>query len=79
MGLEVLGPLQVRPDGAPVTIPGAKPRAILTMLGRLRRRVANDRNSHVDGDLINRSEMFDETQINAALARFDALDSTFRR
>ena len=27
------GPLQVRRDGAPVTIPGAKPRAILTMLG----------------------------------------------
>src|SRR5437868_3645609 len=31
--LGVLGPLQVRQDGAPVTIPGAKPRAILTMLG----------------------------------------------
>src|ERR1700756_3895422 len=31
--LGVLGPLQVRLDGAPVTIPGAKPRAILTMLG----------------------------------------------
>ena len=29
----VLGPLQVRKDGAPVAIPGAKPRAILTMLG----------------------------------------------
>jgi len=28
-----LGPLQVRLDGAPVTIPGAKPRAILTLLG----------------------------------------------
>jgi DNA-binding SARP family transcriptional activator len=28
-----LGPLQVRQDGAPVTTPGAKPRAILTMLG----------------------------------------------
>src|ERR1700684_1173640 len=28
-----LGPLQVRRDGAPVMIPGAKPRAILTMLG----------------------------------------------
>uniref|UniRef100_UPI00190F3FB1 BTAD domain-containing putative transcriptional regulator n=1 Tax=Mycolicibacterium farcinogenes TaxID=1802 RepID=UPI00190F3FB1 len=33
MELEVLGPLQVRMDGAPVAIPGAKPRAILTMLG----------------------------------------------
>ncbi|WP_211296260.1 BTAD domain-containing putative transcriptional regulator [Mycobacterium aquaticum] len=33
MELEVLGPLQVRKDGAPVAIPGAKPRAILTMLG----------------------------------------------
>ncbi|CRZ16617.1 BTAD domain-containing putative transcriptional regulator [Mycolicibacterium neworleansense] len=33
MELEVLGPLQVRQDGAPVAIPGAKPRAILTMLG----------------------------------------------
>jgi DNA-binding SARP family transcriptional activator len=31
--LGVLGPLQVRRDGAPVAIPGAKPRAILTMLG----------------------------------------------
>src|ERR1700741_5554329 len=31
--LGVLGPLQVRQDGAPVTIPGAKPRPILTMLG----------------------------------------------
>src|ERR1700727_3860652 len=33
MELGVLGPLQVRRDGAPVMIPGAKPRAILTMLG----------------------------------------------
>ncbi len=33
MELGVLGPLQVRQDGATVTIPGAKPRAILTMLG----------------------------------------------
>lgn len=31
--LGVLGPLQVRRGGAPVSIPGAKPRAILTMLG----------------------------------------------
>src|SRR5271166_5931676 len=31
--LGVLGPVQVRQDGAPVAIPGAKPRAILTMLG----------------------------------------------
>jgi DNA-binding SARP family transcriptional activator len=31
--LGVLGPLQVRKDGVPVVIPGAKPRAILTMLG----------------------------------------------
>ncbi|MCV7436618.1 AAA family ATPase [Mycobacterium seoulense] len=31
--LGVLGPLQVRRDGAPVAIPGAKPRAILSMLG----------------------------------------------
>src|SRR3981081_2290834 len=31
--LAVLGALQVRQAGAPVTIPGAKPRAILTMLG----------------------------------------------
>jgi DNA-binding SARP family transcriptional activator len=31
--LGVLGPLQVRQDGTPVTIPGAKPRAILAMLG----------------------------------------------
>ncbi|KLO28530.1 hypothetical protein ABW16_12645 [Mycolicibacter heraklionensis] len=33
MELGVLGPLQARRDGARVTIPGAKPRAILTMLG----------------------------------------------
>ncbi|HZC90126.1 MAG TPA: BTAD domain-containing putative transcriptional regulator, partial [Mycobacterium sp.] len=33
MELGVLGPLQVRQNGAPVAIPGAKPRAILTMLG----------------------------------------------
>jgi DNA-binding SARP family transcriptional activator len=31
--LGVLGPLQVRQDGTPVAVPGAKPRAILTMLG----------------------------------------------
>jgi hypothetical protein len=31
--LGVLGPVQVRKNGAPVVIPGAKPRAILTMLG----------------------------------------------
>src|ERR1700757_4692259 len=31
--LGVLGPLQVRQGGAPVAIPGAEPRAILTMLG----------------------------------------------
>ncbi|WP_232062481.1 BTAD domain-containing putative transcriptional regulator [Mycobacterium novum] len=33
MELGVLGPLQARRDGASVTIPGAKPRAILSMLG----------------------------------------------
>ena len=33
MELGVLGPLQVRQGGKPVMIPGAKPRAILTMLG----------------------------------------------
>ncbi|WP_255413203.1 BTAD domain-containing putative transcriptional regulator [Mycobacterium sp. 3519A] len=33
MELGVLGPLQVRQYGLPVGIPGAKPRAILTMLG----------------------------------------------
>ena len=32
--LGVLGPLQVRQDGAPVSIPGSKPRAILSMLRR---------------------------------------------
>src|SRR3978361_159980 len=31
--LGVLGPLQARQEGAPVSIPGAKPRALLTMLG----------------------------------------------
>ncbi|MEB3979898.1 BTAD domain-containing putative transcriptional regulator [Mycobacterium sp. 663a-19] len=33
MELGVLGPLQVRQGGVPVAVPGAKPRAILTMLG----------------------------------------------
>ncbi|WP_442368494.1 BTAD domain-containing putative transcriptional regulator [Mycobacterium sp.] len=33
MELGVLGPLQVRQGGVPVPIPGAKPRAILSMLG----------------------------------------------
>ncbi|WP_231995524.1 BTAD domain-containing putative transcriptional regulator [Mycobacterium sp. 1274756.6] len=33
MELGVLGPLQVRQRGAAIAIPGAKPRAILTMLG----------------------------------------------
>ncbi|OBI83885.1 BTAD domain-containing putative transcriptional regulator [Mycobacterium asiaticum] len=33
MELGVLGPLRVWQHGAPVTIPGAKPRAILTLLG----------------------------------------------
>ncbi|WP_267304851.1 BTAD domain-containing putative transcriptional regulator [Mycobacterium barrassiae] len=33
MELGVLGPLQVRQHGLPVAVPGAKPRAILTMLG----------------------------------------------
>ncbi|OQZ91861.1 hypothetical protein BST11_06675 [Mycobacterium alsense] len=33
MELGVLGPLQVRQHGVPVAIPGAKPRAILMMLG----------------------------------------------
>ncbi|MCA4730385.1 BTAD domain-containing putative transcriptional regulator [Mycobacterium avium] len=33
MELGVLGPLQVRRHGTPVAIPGAKPRAVLTMLG----------------------------------------------
>ncbi|MDA2889605.1 BTAD domain-containing putative transcriptional regulator [Mycolicibacterium sp. BiH015] len=33
MELGVLGPLQVRQFGLPVAIPGAKPRAVLTMLG----------------------------------------------
>ena len=33
MELGVLGPLQVRQHGLPVAVPGAKPRAVLTMLG----------------------------------------------
>lgn len=33
MELGVLGPLQVRQNGTPVAVPGAKPRAVLTMLG----------------------------------------------
>ena len=39
----------------------------------LRRRVARDHLLTVEGDLINRCEMFDEADIDAALARFDEL------
>ena len=39
----------------------------------LRRRVAGDRPLTVDGDLINRCELFDEADLDAALARFDEL------
>jgi DNA-binding SARP family transcriptional activator len=31
--IRVLGPLEVRRSGLPVAVPGAKPRALLTMLG----------------------------------------------
>ena len=44
-------------------------------LGRgLRRRVANDHILTVEGDLINRCEIFDEADLDAALARFDELE-----
>ena len=40
----------------------------------LRSRVANDPVLTVEGDLINRCELFDEADVDAALARFDELD-----
>ena len=33
----------------------------------------------VEGDLMNRSELFDEADLDAALARFDELSSSRRR
>ena len=39
----------------------------------LRGRVAGDQSSTVDGDLVNRVEIFDEADIDAALARFEQL------
>ena len=40
---------------------------------RLRRRVAAGRHVHRRGDMVNRCEVFDETDIDAALARFEEL------
>jgi hypothetical protein len=90
--LGVLGPLQVRQYGAPVTIPGAKPCAILTMLGLHGGSVVSAHTpSHgvtpegfaaewrlielltVAGDRINRCELFNESDDDAAIARFDEL------
>ncbi|MDG4665428.1 hypothetical protein [Mycobacterium sp. 236(2023)] len=104
--LGVLGPLHVRQFGLPVAIPGAKPRAVLTMLGlhggavvaadtwwnfsgvtnrpaprRKRSRPTSPRfagrsvTASVDGDLTDRCELFDETDLDAALARFDELST----
>ncbi len=36
-------------------------------------RVAEDRILTVEGDLINRGELFDEAELDAAIARFDQL------
>ena len=113
--LGVLGPVQVRHYGLPVAIPGAKPRAILTMLGlrggsvvaadalvellwgdepprtavkamqthisALRRALGDGFEFElrivdvftIDGDRISRCEMFGESDLETALARFDEL------
>lgn len=67
-----LGPLLVWRDGAPVMIPGAKPRAILSQEGfDAQRRVIGI--FMVEGDLYSRVEVFDEADLDTALARFDEL------
>ncbi len=43
------------------------------LAGGLRRRVAGDHVLTVEGDLISRCEVFDEADLDAALARFDEL------
>ena len=43
------------------------------LAGRLRCRVADDRILTVEGDRISRCELFDEADLDAALARFDEL------
>ena len=52
---------------------GRHPRVEWDLTRGLRRRVAEDQLATVEGDLINRSERFDEADIDAALARFDEL------
>ena len=49
------------------------PRGARDFARRLRRRVAGDHVLQVDGDLMSRCEMFDEADLDAALARFDEL------
>ena len=52
----------------------SSPRGTWHFAGRLRRRVARDRNLlTVEGDMINRVELFDEADLDAAIARFEEL------
>ena len=55
------------------------PYGVWDLARRLRRRVANDRLLTVEGDRINRCEIFDETDLDTALARFEELQPQARR
>lgn len=55
--LRVLGPIQVRQGGAPVAVPGAKARAVLT----------------IEGDRVTHIEDFDPDLRDLASARFAEL------
>ena len=46
---------------------------------RLRRRVARSWDFTVEGDLINRFELFEEADLDAAIARFDELNQRAHR
>ena len=52
---------------------GRHPSVGVDLARGLRRRVAGDQPLHVEGDLFNRCELFDEADLDAALARFDEL------
>ena len=52
---------------------GLHPRREGDLAGGLRRRVADGRHLTVKGDLISRGELFDEADLDTALARFDEL------
>lgn len=83
--LGVLGPLQARRDGAAVTIPGAKPRsnigAVVTHVAHGISQAGFDAEWRdiqlltVDGNVLNRCELFDEADLDTALARHFRLRS----